>query len=301
MDIEKARRIPLAVILEKLGVAPSKSSQKEAWYLSPFRDEKTASLHVDLAKNIWYDFGEGKGGDNITFVCEYLASVGQDSTIPDALRWLESRGGSATLIASVPARKKSEKNPKLVIKSVQPLCHIALVNYLKSRGIPLKVAQKHIKEVSVYHSERRKTYFSIGFQNEEQGYELRNPYFKGCVSPKYISFIQGTMTKPEGIHLFEGFMDYLSVITQRKGKALLNDTIVLNSLSCMKQATALIKSNGYSVGISWLDNDNAGQKALNAFDAFSKTEGMIHKPKNDIYAPHKDVNAWHMHTLGLTL
>lgn len=301
MDIEKARRIPLSIILEKLGVAPSKSSQKEEWYLSPFRDEKTASLHVDIAKNIWYDFGEDKGGDNIKFVCEYLASVGQDSTIPDALRWLGKRVEGATLIDHLPARKKSEKDPILVVKSVHPLRHTALVRYLKSRGIPLKVAQKYVKEVSVYHTERRKAYFSIGFQNEEQGYELRNPYFKGCVSPKYISFIQGEMTKPDGIHIFEGFMDYLSVIAQRKGKALSNDTIVLNSLSCMAQATAYIKGNGYSVGFSWLDNDTAGQKALYAFDAFIKTEGMIHKPKNDLYAPHKDVNAWHMHTLGLTL
>ncbi|WP_057938462.1 toprim domain-containing protein [Algoriphagus resistens] len=301
MDIEKARRIPLSDILERLGVAPSKSSQKEEWYLSPFRNEKTASLHVDIAKNIWYDFGEDKGGDNIKFVREYLASVGQDSTVSAALRWLGNRVGGATLIEPIPKRGKSEKDTKLVIKSVQPLHHIALVRYLKSRGIPLKVAQKYVKEVSVYHTERKKAYFSIGFQNEEQGYELRNPYFKGCVRPKYLSFIRGTMTQPDGIHIFEGFMDFLSVITQRKGESLSNDTIVLNSLSCMKQATEFIKNCGYSIGFSWLDNDTAGQKALKAIDAFIKKEGMIHKPKNDIYAPHKDVNAWHIHTLGLTL
>ena len=36
------------------------------WYKSPFRTEKEASFKVDLHKEVWYDFGLGKGGDIIT-------------------------------------------------------------------------------------------------------------------------------------------------------------------------------------------------------------------------------------------
>lgn len=33
------------------------------WYKSPFRTEKEASFKVDLHKELWYDFGLGRGGD----------------------------------------------------------------------------------------------------------------------------------------------------------------------------------------------------------------------------------------------
>ncbi|MCS2699157.1 CHC2 zinc finger domain-containing protein [Phocaeicola dorei] len=40
------------------------------WYKSPFRTEKEASFKVDLHKELWYDFGLGKGGDIITLAKE---------------------------------------------------------------------------------------------------------------------------------------------------------------------------------------------------------------------------------------
>ena len=38
------------------------------WYLSPLHDEKTASFKVDINKNVWYDFGLGKGGGVKTLI-----------------------------------------------------------------------------------------------------------------------------------------------------------------------------------------------------------------------------------------
>jgi hypothetical protein len=34
-----------------------------------------------------------------------------------------------------------------------------------------------------------RNYFAIGFPNRSGGYEIRNAYFKGCISPKDISVI----------------------------------------------------------------------------------------------------------------
>ena len=39
--------------------------------LCPFHDEKTPSFHVDAAKQLYYCFGCGKGGDSLSFVQEY--------------------------------------------------------------------------------------------------------------------------------------------------------------------------------------------------------------------------------------
>lgn len=59
---------------------------------------------------------------------------------------------------------------------------------------------------------------------------------------KSISFIRGNQPKPTGIHIFEGFMDFLSVLAEKKTKKLADDTIVLNSLSCLTFATSILKT-----------------------------------------------------------
>ncbi|MGJ1348243.1 CHC2 zinc finger domain-containing protein [Sphingobacterium siyangense] len=302
MNIEHAKSIHLSEILEKIGFSVQKVTERDFWYLSPFRKENTPSLHVQRHKNVWYDFGEGRGGDNIAFVQAYLAFTNENSTVSDALRWLKNMFDEPGIIQKIYVPDHEQEDSKLTLKDIKPIKHTALIQYLKSRGIPLEVARRYLHEVIVYHHGNKKTYFSLGFKNEDAGYELRNPYFKGCIRPKEITFIRGTIPKPDGIHIFEGFMDYLSIITQREGKPLYDDSIVLNSLSCMKNASAYIKGYGYTDAYTWLDNDPAGMKATEAFKEFFKIEkNLTHHPMNGRYAPHKDLNAWHMHTLGLKL
>jgi hypothetical protein len=51
-----------------------------------------------------------------------------------------------------------------------------------------------------------------------------------------------------------------------------------------------------------MDNDSAGEKATTLLNDFFQTqEGLTHQPMNKLYAPHKDVNAWHMHQRNLSL
>ena len=100
----------------------------------------------------------------------------------------------------------------------------------------MAIARRHLKELRVQNTRTNKYFTALGFANEEGGYDLRNPFFKGCLRPKAISFIRGKVPKPEGVHLFEGVMDYLSAICQLRGNDLADDAIILNSLSCFKQA-----------------------------------------------------------------
>ena len=144
---------------------------------------------------------------------------------------------------------------------------------------------------------------AIGFKNDKGGFELRNKNYKGSTRPKYITFIRGTHGgQGGGIHLFEGWSDYLSaIIQQQDGRKFRDDTIVLNSLSNLAKGTAYIKDYGYRTAFTWMDNDQPGQQATASLDAFFKTEaGLLHSPMNPLYAPYKDVNAWHMVKLGLT-
>lgn len=302
MNIEQAKAIPIAFILQKMGLKPSRKTNRETWYFSPLRDEKTASFHVNDNRNVWYDFGLGVGGDIVDLGCSYLAGQKQSNAVSDSLAWLKTLAGDIPLPKPVkmPKEEKHEEDPTLVVKSVKPLEHLALVNYLETRGIPEKVAAKFLKEIRIFNTRTGKNIFALGLQNESEGYEARNSFFKGCIGPKDVCFIRGNTSKPEGINLFEGFMDFLTVVTRQNGLPFKNDSIILNSLSCIKHAIPYIKDYGYQTLHSWMDNDPAGKSATLFFENFCKSENKLsHQPMNHMYSPFKDVNAWHMHKLEL--
>ena len=59
----------------------------------------------------------------------------------------------------------------------------------------------------LHYDSNGKHYFGIGFPNSAGGYEIRNPFFKGCIAPKNISVFYAN--EPKKIcFLFEGFMDF---------------------------------------------------------------------------------------------
>jgi hypothetical protein len=61
MTCEIARNICIVRALAKLGHFPKRESEKEAWFLSPIRQETQASFKVDKTLNRWYDHDIGKG------------------------------------------------------------------------------------------------------------------------------------------------------------------------------------------------------------------------------------------------
>jgi hypothetical protein len=294
--------------LRKQGFEPTKVKGHDYWYLSPLRNEKTPSFHIHAGKNVWYDHGIGKGGDLVSYVCEYLKAEGNSHNVPDALRYIKNIGGYVPQIRTVPVETHAKEDSALKIKSDRPIEHGGLIEYLSDRGIPLDVASINLRQLYVRNSNSGYDFYALGIRNEKKGYELRNPLFKGSLGRKYYTFIRGSKDAPDNLNIFEGFMDYLSVITQQEGKPFEGDTIILNSLANMKHSTEYIRNfhyypdhdYGYKTAFTWLDNDEPGKQATKAFDEFLKAEGIQHKPMNKLYAPYKDVNAWHMVKLGLT-
>ena len=74
MDIETAKRIALDGFLESLGHSPVRRKGNVLWYLSPLREERTASFKVDAGLSCWYDFGLGRGGGIIALARELYRS-----------------------------------------------------------------------------------------------------------------------------------------------------------------------------------------------------------------------------------
>lgn len=302
MNIEQAKAIPISVLLERMNQNPVRHTNAEAWYLSPLRKEKTASFKIHHKRNVWFDFGIGIGGDTVKLISLWLESQKRPHSVSDALHWIDSVDQNNPVVFDtfqIPDTEEDE-SPTLIVKSVKNLKHRALEHYLEGRGIPANLASRILKEVRVQNRETGKNMFALGLENEENGYEIRNAFFKGCVGPKHITFIRGKDPKPTAINLFEGFMDYLSMLTQQNGKPFRHDTIILNSVNCLDLAIPYIKGYGYQIAYSWFDNDEAGKRASSLLEAFCQTEeGLLHNPMNGLYRHDKDVNAYHMRLLGL--
>jgi hypothetical protein len=139
-----------------------------------------------------------------------------------------------------------------------------LKSYLQSRSINLDIGERECKEI--HYTCNKKGYFAVAFPNRAGGYEIRNPYFKGCIAPKDISIIRKSERLRGGYCcLFEGFMDYLSYLTLVKLGRITEgsesmDYIVLNSVSNASRVIEPIKK--YEIIHCYLDNDDAGRRVV---------------------------------------
>lgn len=249
MTIEEAKSIKLTDYLHTIGSAPCKQQNNNLWYLSPFRAESEPSFKVTFARNEWYDFGIGKGGN-------LIALVGELHQVSDATQILRILDGKPITPSSFSFRKQ-ESFQSFEDISVKPLANVALIQFLNERNIPTEIARQYCKEV--YYKHNGKLYFVIGFENNKKGYEIRNKYFKGCISPKDIIHLWNCN---RSCCLFEGFMDYLSfhAICRQKGvDTAIYDAIVLNSVGNISKALPLFRN--YEKVHAYLDNDTAGQSA----------------------------------------
>ena len=74
MNIEDVKQIPIVDYLHSLGYSPVKQQGNGLWYKSPLREEHEPSFKVNTDRNLWYDFGGGKGGNIIALAKELYCS-----------------------------------------------------------------------------------------------------------------------------------------------------------------------------------------------------------------------------------
>ena len=273
MEIQRIKQIAITDYLQQQGYAPARVQGIHYWYYSPLRNESTPSFKVNTERNQWYDFGSGEHGDIIDLVCAL-----HRCTISEAIRLLSGAKQVAHQDFSFGGERKTSKH-KLEIISVQSLTNPYLLRYIAERGISLSIANRFCSEIRYNNTNR--TYYAIGFSNDAGGWEIRSPYFKGCIAPKAITTIsKGT----DVLQIFEGFMDFLSWQTLNPSSTC--DTIVLNSLALLPRIQEKIK--GYKQVESFLDNDDAGRKSFEVLKQFYPhvIDGSVR------YGAHKDLNEW---------
>ena len=276
LDCEQARQIGLVDYLSELGYEPVKKQGFSYWYISPFRNEKTASFKVNRKLNRWYDFGMGKGGNLVDFGILFF-----DCTVSELLQKLQNSPPAYIYsFRSIPSIRKEEVSDKIHILNTSELHSLFLLRYLNERKIDLKIAGSYCQEIT--YGFRDKKYTAIGFKNDSGGYELRSPFFKGSSSPKgSTSFHNGQDT----ICVFEGFSDFLSyLVIYGKEVFFSHDFLILNSLSFFEKSTALM--GAYREVLLYLDLDEAGQNC--SAKASQKDKKYI--DKGSLYEGHKDLN-----------
>ena len=209
MNCEQAKQMPLSGILDRLGHETHHQLRGELWYKSPLRTEAEPSFKINPDRNIWYDFGAGKGGNVLDFIMEYFSLSG----ISEALRQLSTLTGSSRIepVAPPPQPHSTSPCPIDIIK-IQPLENTVLIAYLKERGIPAATARPYLSEI--YYTRQGKSYFALAFGNSCGGYELRNRYYKGTHGQTSISLVKKRNAgMSDAVTVFEGFFDFLSALT----------------------------------------------------------------------------------------
>ena len=240
LSCSAAREISIVSFLEGNNINPVKQDERDTWFLSPFRDEKTASFKVDNYRNKFYDFGIMKGGDiiDLVMIIENCSVVGA----------LDILSGSNSFSFQ---RQEYMPKPKeaMTLQSASEVTSFALLSYFRSRMIDVDIAKKYCKELS--YSFKGRNYYAIGFPSKD-GWELRNQKFKGCIGKKSISHLQ---KGNQNLAVFEGFFDFLSYQTFMKDSPG-TDFLILNSVALLERSISILKE--YKSIELFLDNDPAG-------------------------------------------
>ena len=185
-------------------------------------------------------------------------------------------------------KEKTSHEPTIQITGVATLSTPALLSYLNKRCIDSETTMQYCREI--HYTANNKPYYAIGFQNDAGGYELRNEYFQGSLSPKGITSIKQKELQ-HSCYVFEGFVDYLSFLVLRN-KYNPNipgtnnqDYIILNSVNNIAKALDCLES--YDEIHCFLDNDAAGEQA---FLKIRQKFDMQVRDASKHYAKHKDLN-----------
>lgn len=230
-------------------------------YHSPLRNDNTPSFFVTISKNLWLDFGSSEGGN----VIDLAIAINGGCSFHEAVCWLEEQYRGIRERPPIDYSSFDNSDCGMRIVKTLPLRHPTLLNYLSSRGIPREIAVKYCREI--HYSIRGREYYSVGFPNIVGGYELRNPFFKGCHGEKAPSVIPLSKScRTECCCVFEGFMDFLSYHTleQSGNRDVVQpfpcDSIVLNSTAMARKTVPFI--DVYRKAFCFLDNDDAGRRAF---------------------------------------
>ena len=286
-DLSRIKRYPIVEYLERKGIKPVRKTPTYAMYRSPLREETHPSFKVDTEKNLWIDYGEGRGG-SIIDLCMRM----EGCTLSEAIRRLRQNASDDGTYSFLNDFVPNNTQPAMAVNGARRMIEISdtlpphLQDYLtKERCINLEKAMPFLKCIS--YEVRSRLYQAIGFANLSGGYELRDDKtFKGTIAPKDITPIFTDRAEP--VCIFEGFMDFLSFLSMKE--EITNHCLVMNSVSNVARTIRYLNDRHLTHIRAFLDNDEAGRRTVQDFikSGFHVEDMNIH------YKDFKDLNEYHV-------
>ena len=286
-DLSRIKRYPIVEYLERKGTKPVRKTPTYVMYRSPLREETHPSFKVDTEKNLWIDYGEGRGG-SIIDLCMRM----EGCTLSEAIRRLGQNAPDNGTYNFLNDFVPNNPQPAMAVNGARRLIEISgtlpphLQDYLtKERCINLEKAMPFLKCIS--YEVRSRLYQAIGFANLSGGYELRDDKtFKGTIAPKDITPIFTDRAEP--VCIFEGFMDFLSFLSMKE--EITNCCLVMNSVSNVARTIRYLNDRHLTHIRAFLDNDEAGRRAVQ--DLIKA--GLHVEDMNIHFQDFKDLNDFHV-------
>jgi DNA primase len=279
-QIKALKQFPIENYLRGKGIYPTSKSGKCYLYLSPLREEKTASFSVDTERNTFLDFGNSE--TKTTSIID-LVMLMEKVNFPDACKIVEGLDGEKktefktdnfSLLTVNNFSKNTVKDYQ--ITAVKDLQHPALIRHVESRQISFKTAFTFLKEI--HYSNSKGKFFGVGYETDNGGYVLRSEIMQNPMNLGRTGIKTFAVPESKEITVFEGMFDFLACVELCKRPPRCT-AIVLNSVSNLSKAMPQL--NEAKEIYSYLDNDPAGRKAtqkmkdsgLNVFDKSAFYEG----------------------------
>ena len=286
-DLSRIKRYPIVEYLESKGIKPVRRTAAYALYCSPLREETHPSFKVDTEKNLWIDYGEGRGG-SIIDLCMRM----EGCTLSEAIRLLGQNAPVNGTYSFLNDFVPNNSQPVMAVNGARRLIEISdtlpshFQEYLtKVRCINLEKAMPFLKCIS--YEVRGRHYQAIGFANLSGGYEFRDDKtFKGTIAPKDITPI--FTDRAELVCIFEGFMGFLSFLSMKE--EITNHCLVMNSVSNVAKAIRYLNDRHLTHICALLDNDDAGRRAIQEF----ARAGFQVEDMSRYYKDFKDLNDFHV-------
>jgi DNA primase len=279
-EIQALKQISIIGFLRYRGIIPIKINGGEYWYLSLLRNENTASLSVNLSKNVFKDFGDDSSKGSIIDLVMMLDKI----SFIQACQVLEEYDGKKEKEVlensfSLSCQTSESTIQDYQITAVKDLQHPALLRYVESRKISFQNAYRYLREI--HYTNAKGKFFGAGYQTESGGYVVRSEIMKKPINLGKAGIKIFAVPNSKNVAVFEGMFDFLSACEFYKGCPTMT-AIILNSTSNVNKALPSIKQ--YEKVFCYLDNDDAGYKALdklkqagaNVFDC-----SHVYKPFND--------------------
>lgn len=293
-DKERMLSYPILSLLASFG---KRTDRCGTLFYSPFRDERTASLSINARRNVWYDHGEGRGGNVFTMAQRLLG-------LPDSRKgevWDHLAGLDSGVIIEpdhVSARRDS-RPPAITIDAILGTIPEFIYGYARSRGVRRSLVARYCRAVKYHVGTSRKAITAIGFPIGEDGWVLRRATDRDVPLKKRCTTCAPTLLGPDGkvvggpshgsVIVFEGFFDFLSWLELDHRTLPMVDVCVLNSVSSTKAALPFLLSHTGGI-TTMLDSDRAGREHTAVIADAAAQRGIPTRDLSQRLGQCKDVN-----------